>query len=389
MIRIMLCGILLFLCFQTSWAKEREGFLVMDAVPAQGVDAREARNRAERAVLARAVERFVLESLPEARISSALRTLAPLLEENPKNYVRDFRILATIEEKGSYRMVARVSPDAESIKRRMKELGMDFSRLPAILFMVSEQGLEDASPLKWWVPGAEMVFFGGRSTEAMASVMGGAGFDLVVPDGRNLSGGGVSGPVLDMREARRIGILFEAAVVMAGRVRVTPGGNVMGDRKQSFRADVLLIALDTDTGDVLAEVEDSFVVVSETAAAGEREALSEAGRKAASRIVPDLQAAWLRKAEKDAEVREIRMDIAGENYLARFTHFRRILGEIEGLVSIERREITGQGMDVRVRYRGTAEELAGLLMGKNYDRFGVRISDVEDNRMRVTLVSSP
>lgn len=386
----MLLGILILLCLQTAWANGREGFLVMDTVAVQGVDAREARSRAERAVLGRAVERFILESLPEARMASALRMLSPLLEENPKNYIRDFRILATMEEKGNYRMVARVSPDAEAIKGRMKELGMDFSRLPALLFMVSEQGLGDAAPLRWWVPGADMTFFGGRSTEAMVSVMGEAGFDLVVPDGRNLSAAGEEmGTVLDMREAGRIGNLFNAPVVMAGRVRVMPGGNVLGDRKQSFRADVLLLALDTDTGDVLAQVEESLVVVSETAAAGEREALFEAGRRAASRIVPDLQAAWMRKTEKDARVREIRMDITGENYLTRFTHFRRVLGEIEGFVSLERREITGQGMDVRVRYRGTAGELAALLMTKHYDRFGVQISDVEEDRMRVTLVSSP
>ncbi|MCW7754737.1 hypothetical protein OOT00_12170 [Desulfobotulus sp. H1] len=377
---------------QISWVQAGGGqsFLVMGTAEIQGEGGRNARSRAEQVALSRAVERFVLESLPESRIASSLTMLDPLWEEKPDGYIREFRILGTVQEGNRYHLVARVLPDGEKLTRRMKELGLGFSSLPGVLFMVSEQGLMDDAPRKWWVPDASISRTGGRTMEAMVTVMGQAGFHVILPDNRPLFSFEAEAPsVLDTREARRMGALFGAPVVLVGRARVEPGGNVMGDSKQSFRASVLLVALHTETGDVLAETEDFLVVVNENPSAGERDALYEAGRRAAARISPELQAAWSRKAGEDSLVREIRMDIGGDSFLTRFAHFRRALNEVEGVISIERREITAQGMDVRVRYRGRGNDLATALMGLSYDRFGVRISDVEEDRMRVTLVASP
>jgi hypothetical protein len=131
------------------------------------------------------------------------------------------------------------------------------------------------------------------------------------------------------------------------------------------------------------------VVVNEHAAAGERDALYQLGSKAGSRMAQELRSAWLRRAARDAAVSEIRMDIRGDQYLSRFVHFRKVLGEIEGVVSIERREISAQGMDIRVRYQGRTSDLASALLSQSYERFGIRISDVEEGRMQVTLISSP
>jgi hypothetical protein len=391
------CGgylILLVLVSGFSWAwaqgQGTRSFLVMGAVSSQGQGALDARNRAEQAALRQAVERFILESLPETSMQSSMGALAPLLKEDPASYVRDFRILATVQEGPGYRVVARVSLDLERLTQRMKDLGLGLSRMPGILFMVSEQGLGDAEPKRWWEPNAGISGTGGRCMEGLVAVLEPAGFSMVLPDGRSLLGGErtVAG-VLDMREAQRMGALFGAPVVLVGRARVAPGGNVMGERLQSFRAEISLIALDTEKGDVLAEVEDALVVVNEHAAAGEREALYQLGSKAGSRMAQELRSVWQRRVARDAAVSEIRMDIRGDQYLSRFVHFRKVLGEIEGVVSIERREISAQGMDIRVRYQGPASALASALLSQSYERFGIRISDVEEGRMQVTLISSP
>lgn len=383
--------ILLLLGFLGASAQEQVtgSFLVMVTVSTQSQGAVDLRNQAEQKALRQAVERFILENLPEDRMQEGLSRLTPLLLEDPGTYVRDFRILGTVQEGESYRLVARVSVDAGGLTRRMEDMGLGFSRLPGILFMVSEQGLEDAEPRRWWDPDARISRTGGRSMEALVTAMGNAGFNVLIPDDRSLFADGSSpSAVLDNREARRIAALFGAPVVLVGRAEAVSEGR-MGEGLEAFRGGLFLVALDTETGDILAEVEDSQVVLNASAAAGEREALYQAGTRVGSRMATELQTAWLHRAALKTAVSEIRMEIRGDNYLSRFVSFRKILAETEGVVSIERREITARGMEIRVRYQGSAAALAAALLGKKYDRLGIQISEVEENSLRVTLHAAP
>jgi len=82
----------------------------------------------------------------------------------------------------------------------------------------------------------------------------------------------------------------------------------------------------------------------------------------------------------------VELSIQGTGNLATYVKFRKALNTISGVEGIQVKEIKPNEATLLVEYKGKAKDLAAALMLQNFKSFGVHISEVTHNSLRIELV---
>jgi hypothetical protein len=92
-------------------------------------------------------------------------------------------------------------------------------------------------------------------------------------------------------------------------------------------------------------------------------------------------------ARPTADSAFIALSVEGSGNLSNFVKFRRSLGGLSGVESIQLKEMKPNETTLLVAYRGTSEDLAAALAQQPYDAFGVKVIETADrNSLRVAIV---
>lgn len=312
-----------------------------------------------------------------------------IVYENTDAFVQDYKVLSETRSGKSYRVIVKATVAGDKIAKQLSSAGVLRAKVspPKVLFLISEQNLQDDSPRYWW--GKEMSGFEATTETTMANILRAHGFPVVDHGGteiRKMADWDSSDkPELTDAEALNLGTLLQADVVIVGTAIASPTPNVMGDELKSFKGYLNARVLRTETGEALANISRTAVTANVDERAGGREALVMAGTLAGDQLASQLAAAWRELVEKPSR---LEVTVEGTANLANFVKFRRVLSSISGVGGIRVKEIKPNEATLIVEYQGKGEDLASALMLQDFKNFGIKIYEITQQNLKISIISS-
>lgn len=363
-------------------------YVVVGSSRIQGENIQAARDRAISESLVTAVALTTEQVLKVDSLVENFSEVNKIIYDNSNDFVQDYKVLTETESDKFYRVIVKATIAGKKIAGELSKAGILMAKidLPAVLFFISEQDLQDDSPRYWW--GKQMGGFESISEATMADILRSRGFRII--DHRNVAIGKMvdwandAKPELSDEEAVNLGSRLQADVVIVGTSVASPTTSVMGDELKSFKAILNARVLRTETGDELLNISRASITANVDASAGGREALKMAGTLAGDDLAIQLAKEWRKMAEKPAQVEIL---IEGTGNLANFVKFRRTLTGISGVEGIRVKEIKPNETTLIIDYKGKTEDLASALMLQNFENFGINIYEIGKQNLKIALIS--
>ena len=375
----------------TAYAKKRvlnKTYVVVGTSQIRDGNIQTARESAISESLVSAVALMTEELLEVNALIENFPQVNQVIYAKPDAYVLDYKVLTETESGKSYRVLVKARVAGKKIAKQLSNAGILRAKvkLPAILFFISEQDLQEDTPRYWW--GKQMGGFEAITEATMADILKARGFAIVnhrgVEIGKTADLGSGATPVLTDDEAISIGTRLQADLVIMGTSVASPTASIMGDELKSFKAILNARVLRTQNGEELANISRTSVTANINEAAGGRDALKMAATLAGDDLAAQLDAAWRRLAERPSQVEVF---VEGTGNLANFVKFRRALSGISGVEGIRVKEIKPNETTLIIDYKGKAEELAAALMRQNFENFGINIYEITQHNLKIALIS--
>jgi hypothetical protein len=367
---------------------QNKTFVVIGTSRVPGDNIQVARERAISESLVTAVALMTEEILQVDALVENFPQVNEIIYENTDAFVQDYKVLTETRSGKSYRVIVKATVAGAKIAKQLSRAGILRVKLtlPAILFFISEQKLQEDSPRYWW--GKEMGGFEATTATIMANILRAHGFAVVDHSGieiRKMADWNSSDkPELTDEEALKLGTLLQADVVIVGTSIASLTTSVMGDELKSFKGNLNARVLRTETGEALANISRTAVTANVDESAGGREALAMAGTLAGDQLASQLSAAWRELVEKPSQVE---VTVEGTGNLANFVKFRRALTSISGVGGIRVKEIKPNETTLIVEYQGKAEDLASALMLQDFKNFGINIYEITQQNLKIAIIS--
>ncbi len=390
--RVVASAMVLMLSFSVAaYAQKKvqnKTFVVVGTSVIQGGNIQAAREAAISEGLVAAVALMTKEVLEVNSLIEYFPEVNQIIFAKPNAFVLDYKVLTETESDKNYRVLVKARVAGKKIAKQLSNADILRTKvdLPAILFFISEQNLQEDAPRYWW--GKQMGGFEAISEETMADILKTRGFPIVnhrgVGIGKTTGLGDGLTPVLTDEAAINIGTRLQADLIIMGSSVASPTASIMGDDLKSFKAILQARVLRTQNGEELLNISRTSVTANINEAVGGREALTMVATLAGDDLATQLDAAWRRLAERPSQVEVF---VEGTGNLAHFVKFRRALSSVSGVEGIRVKEIKPNETTLIVDYKGKAEELAEALMRQNFENFGINIYEISNQNLKITLVS--
>ena len=351
-----------------------------------GNDSARAREEAIANGLVSAVESVAVELLPPESLVRNFQTFNDRLNDQTGKFVQDYRVLAELPLKNTYRVVVEANVFTSRLKIFLSDAGILLSEkfLPKVLILISEQNLKDRSAEYWW--GQKGNLKKAISVSTLTKTMKNKGFPIIdyeqIPKNtfHDLT---YDTPDLNDRLAVNLGFKVQADVVIIGTSFAEKTPNIMGQNIRSFKGLVSARAIRTDTGEKIAATMQTAVTTNTDETAGVREILSNAGSLAGEALAAQIVYAW-QKNEQQYNLMEVVVE--GTENLVSFEKFRRIITQISGVKNLQTKEMKVNEVTITLEFQGEAKTLADALMLKTFESIGININEVSHNHLKIQLV---
>jgi hypothetical protein len=331
-----------------------------------------------------AVHRAVVSLVSSQAVQANFPVIAESVYGQAEQFVENFQPVAESQSGGSVRVLAQVTINLDALRGALIANGVltRAEQKPVLVVLLGHQAHDQEMPASW-----QSLLNEGRfpapAHEAAVSQLAFLGF-LPAGDARSLKRmfADSTAAAPDIAGLARA---FGAQVLVEGHSFVRSSGNSLGLLLEAYEAGVTLKAVQAETGRELASASHTLRVVSGD---GKNqivdEALREAARDAANELSEKLMASWRELGRTNDD---IRLKVLSISPLTNLVSFRKELAGIAGVKHLVPRRMTDREAEMDVAFSGSADELAKLLILKNYGRFGVRVNSVAARSMEVELVA--
>ncbi len=350
-------------------------------------DSASAREDAIANSLASAVDMATTALLPLESFIHNFKIINDVIGDQTSEFIQGYKVLAESSADKEYKVMVEATVSLRLLEAKLAEAGLTIGAraLPKVLFLVSEQNLEDPRADYWWKK--DWISFQAISERSMADALRADGFTIIEHTDIALNSGidpVYDKPVLSDQEVVDLGTLFQADVVIIGKSFAKKATNVLGTDIRSFKGTVTVRATRVDTGAEMASASQSAVTANSDEIIGSRDALADAGLLAAKELSAQIAAAWQR-TEKPLSMVSIMLE--GTGHLANFVKFRNMLQDMPRVKDIQMMEMKADQASMMVSFQGTAKELADALILKTFESIGINIYEVSENHLRIELIS--
>lgn len=370
----------------SAHAKEQTQTKVIEMIgtgTSPGDDVAKSRDQAISNSLVSAVGWVVAELIPDDSLVKNFQTLNKIIYTNTDKFVLDYKVLTGSVSGNAYRVIVRATVSIDMIKQQLinAEIMAVKKSMPKILFLIAEQNLEAISPIYWW--GKDFFPIKIASENVMAVKMREQGISIIDHDDFEQVEAKVNKPNLTNLEAIKLGIAFEADIVIVGQAIAQRAPNKMGDNIGSFKGDVEASAIRIDTQTQIASTFQTAVTMNSDKIKGGRSALTEAAWLSGEELASQIIFAWQKENHKNARVE---IFVAGTKNLANFVEFRKVLNDLPGIQGMQLKEMKANEATIAADFKGNAKELADTLMLKTFDSFGINIYGISQNRLKIQII---
>jgi hypothetical protein len=358
----------------------------------KGQDSLGAKKAAVADALEKAVQRAFSSVVSPQKLGENLDFLYDQLLAHTMDFVSTYRIINGMVHNGSYLVGVESKISLALVKKRVRDSGI-FNQArnnPKVLLLIAEQMPEDIQPRCWWwqpegqsyassiVPIAE---------KSLKFVFEQAHIPLVVtgddyPDPTAYHV--VFSAMDDQAAAMALGQALGADMVVLGMASAQKSANRMGDEK-TFEAEVSFTVLDMASQKAAINTTASATAKS-TDERGADQALNQAADTAGQALKEKIDAFWA-QALKEKEAFDLYVE--GDNFLTRFIALKRQLKEIREIEDISPRELGSAHAIMEVSYKGTPAQFANAVMLKTFEEFGIEVSMVSDDAVKIKFVAEP
>ncbi len=368
---------------------QNKTYVVVGTSSVSGGNIQAAREAAISESLVAAVALMTEEVLEVNALVEYFPQVNQIIFAKPDAFVLDYKVLTETESEKNYRVLVEARVAGDKIAKQLSSADILRAKvaLPAILFFISEQNIQQDAPQYWW--GKQMGGFEAITEATMANILKARGFPIVNHEGIGIGNKPNQGDgptaILTDEAAINIGTRLQADVIIMGTSVASPTASIMGDDLKSFKAILSARVLRTQNAEELANISRVSVTANIDENVGGREALTMVATLAGDDLAIQLDAAWRRLAERPSQVEVF---VEGTGNLANFVKFRRALTGISGVEGIRVKEIKPNETTLIIDYKGKAEELAEALMRQNFENFGINIYEISNQNLKIALVSS-
>ena len=177
------------------------------------------------------------------------------------------------------------------------------------------------------------------------------------------------GPDPTLDEIRRMGQHFAAEVVICGGASAAISPNTMSGQPPAFTGQVRARAVRVDSGEIIAEVEQTAVATDAAEISGGQNAIAAAAKLAGQ-----------------DSVRTITLEVRGAQPLANFVRFRRMLAGLPDVQDVQTREMGGSQVTLQIRFKGDSGRLNEAILQHTFDAFRINIYESGPDHIGVELL---
>jgi DNA-binding phage protein len=366
---------------------ETKTYVVIGAATVYGGNVSAAREKAISNSLVTAVALMINDLLQIDSLVGNFPQINQLLLDRTKTFVQDYKVLTEAARGKSYRVAVKATVSGEKIARQLSDAGILRTKttLPRVLFLVAEKNVREPLPIYWW--SAEDANFVSISEAVMADHLKEGGFEIIDHRGARekplVNWNVFDKPTLTDQEAAKLGAGLKADVVVLATSTANLSTNVMGTDTRSFNGTVAARVVRTNSAELMFDLTRTAVAANANDILGGKEALANVGDLAGQELAEQLVVVWQRQAGRPAV---IEISILGTGNLSSYVKFRKALNSISGVEGIRVKEIKPNEATLLVEYKGKAKDLAAAMMLQNFKAFGINISEVTDNSIRIELI---
>ena len=351
-------------------------------------DTTKAREKAISDALTSALETILVDLLPPEVLSANFKALNAILDSKKDGLIQEYKILAEDKSGNYYRVMLEAKVLVTRFMQFLVESGLGGAQtsMPGILFLVTEENLEDVAIRYWWGNGMRDSI--NDSEKALSESLQKKGFsviDHVAMDRARPNGEKVTAydSNLDLQSIMEMAAIYKADVVMVGSAKVVQASNTMGGGLKSFTGKLTLKAYRAGSGAEIASTEKTAVVSDTDDIAGSRAVLSKVAMIAAQDIGPLILSGWVKDDRKETD---LILKVYGTNELSHFVAFRETLSKAQDVKGVQLKEMESGRATLLVRYQGNANDLANALLLNTFEQFGLNINLQSDSEIKVEIV---
>ena len=346
-----------------------------------------AREKAISESLVTAVGVVMADVVPLEVFVPNFQTLNEIIYTHTKNFISGYRVLAETKYKNRYRVIVQVRVSVVKIKQQLIGIGIIVGETekPRILLLVAEQNIGDLVPNYWWREAASKKE--NTAETFLAKIFMSKGFLIMehvnppeFTEDNNLF---FETPDPDFRAVTALARHFQADIVVMGHASAEQAPNTMGENLRSFKGTVLVKAIRISQQEEIGKSFQTIITLNADEAAGGTEAISQAASLAGRELALQITSSYKKKKNETSKIKII---VEGTRILANLVKFRRALNSLDNVGEIRSSEMKADETTVIVEYNGDVNTLAESLMLKSFESFGINISEVLQDQLRIVLV---
>jgi hypothetical protein len=369
-----------------AWAQPEKGMTVIHVIGSseiKGNNVQAARESAINNGMISAVSQVIMEMLPADAVTSHFQVINEVILSKTDPYVRDFKVLSESTQAKIYRILVQATVSKTRLADAFKRAGVGLQKRQTlrILLCVAEKGLADLTYRYWWGSqgSAELT----PAAAALGRLLMENGFQIVVGRPEEVSGN--LSPELSGPEAIALARQLKANIVITGLAVADETPNTMGGDVGSFRGRVDLKVYHVQGGQQIGQSKQSALTAGNDAQADSRQALLNAVQQAAEEVSRQIAAAGLDRSTGKEPI-ELVIEGTGGN-IANFVKFRGALVTMSGVEQVQLKEMMSDTAILLVQYQGDTRTLADGILRQGFDTFGINITEVGRNQLRLKLVT--
>ena len=371
-------------------AAAEEGIKVTEATGEAAIvgDVLAAKGAAKDDAMRNCVQQVATTVVTAATETDQAQLLSDKVYSHSQGYIRKFDVLEEKQDGNVWTMKARCEVSEGKLDEDLMAFGIAYRRegMPRIMVMIAEQAINASEATGWWQGGGNAADLRVMENSFMDR-MSKSGFTFVDPE--VLSGKiklEVVGADPNAQQAREIGQLAKAEIVIVGRAIAKPLGTIALDNGTFYSAvaNISARAVETATGRVLASAEFTGKAGKgfEQTTAG-RNALSEGGRQLAGDLFAKIGKVW---AGKQSGTRSVEVVVKGTDDFARVSAFQTALvNGVRGVKGVEMRNMDDGKAELEVTITGTTAAFATNLSGKKLAGFTVKVKKVTQGTVELEI----
>ena len=394
--------LLAFACLLTvAWAGEASAQAQAQTVTAEGMASVQgnpaiARDHAVQDALRKAVEQAVGTMVASETLVENFQVVRDNIYNKSQGYVKEYKIIKEKPGTDLYAVTITATVSTENLKNDLGALGLLIARVgkPRTLFMIAEQNVGQEMLIYWWGTwGARGgAAFAGQSVEMAVSETvlkeeflnrGFNVIDISAVTGKFEISNAYRIADLTDTGAREIGRKMGAEIIIKGKALAKEGPRTAGSSVGSYLADITLSAVRVDNGQVLASVRGNAVARHVAQHVGGNQAIENAARQVADRLVEQITAKWTAEMSGGQLVQLTIRGLGGMKDLVKIKEF--LKSKVRGVQNVIQRSFERGEAILEVDAKSTAQQIGDELASKPIQGLDLDIISATGNTLELCV----